>query len=55
VLADARVGAFLLHGAEVGGLEIDNAFFVAGLLRLENVFSGGVKGIGLLLSDSLHD
>lgn len=34
VLVDAGVGALLLHGGEVFGLEVDEALVVAGLLRL---------------------
>lgn len=55
MLADACVSALLLHGRDVGGLEIDNAFLVAGLLSLVHEFGGGEKAIGLGLSDRIHD
>ena len=54
VLPDAGIGAFLLHGTDGVGLEVDQAVLVAGLLGLVDELGSGVEFVRVLLSNGVH-
>lgn len=54
VLFDARVGTFFFHGWDVLGLEINDTFFVTGLVDLVEELGSGEETVGLFGGDWFH-